>query len=209
MFHHCCSWSWFLNMILQFPWSLKKMSWFISRIGSQFFPRNSGMVSASNSPAKPFQVESSIGSRSMDSQTSRWLAEKSPQKMGGCFQDHRQPKENHRKRWEIPFLIGDWKLAKLTKNGGFSRSSLIGGIGDPIGTPRNFARNEAQMPKTKHELNVTTYQMCILMLFNQHVTLTYKERFDAVWCGLMRFAKIAPENLQVISYSLLWKPFPI
>jgi len=34
---------------------------------------------------------------------------------------------------------------------------------------------KAQMPKTKHELNVTTYQMCILMLFNQHVTLTYKD----------------------------------
>jgi superfamily II helicase len=36
------------------------------------------------------------------------------------------------------------------------------------------------MPKTKHELNVPTYQMCILMLFNQHVTVTYKERVDAV-----------------------------
>ena len=182
MFHHCCSWSWFLNMILQFPWSLKKMSWFISRIGSHIFPRNSGMVSASTSPAKPFQVESSIGSRSMDSQTSRWLAEKSPQKMLFFpWQDHRQPKENHRKRWEIPCK---WRLKAGKTHQMMDFSGHL--WSEASGTPwvSYFRNTEAQMPKTKHELNVTTYQMCILMLFNQHVTLTYKERFDAV--GLRR-----------------------
>ena len=38
-----------------------------------------------------------------------------------------------------------------------------------------FADLKAQMPKTKHELNVTTYQMCILMLFNQQSTLSYQD----------------------------------
>eukprot|EP00913_Durusdinium_trenchii_P008444 g7929.t1 len=33
---------------------------------------------------------------------------------------------------------------------------------------------KAQMPKTKHELSVSTYQMCILMLFNQQPTWTYQ-----------------------------------
>ncbi|CAL1143476.1 unnamed protein product [Cladocopium goreaui] len=42
--------------------------------------------------------------------------------------------------------------------------------------PQNgFADIKAQMPKTKHELNVTTYQMCILMLFNQQTTWTYQD----------------------------------
>ena len=42
--------------------------------------------------------------------------------------------------------------------------------------PQNgLADLKAMMPKTKHELNVTTYQMCILMLFNQHTSLTYKD----------------------------------
>jgi len=31
------------------------------------------------------------------------------------------------------------------------------------------------MPKSKHEINVSTYQMCILMLFNQHAALTYQD----------------------------------
>ncbi|CAK9101449.1 Cullin-3 (CUL-3) (Cullin-C) [Durusdinium trenchii] len=34
---------------------------------------------------------------------------------------------------------------------------------------------KAQMPKTKHELSVSTYQMCILMLFNQQPTWTYQD----------------------------------
>eukprot|EP00931_Biecheleriopsis_adriatica_P030370 TRINITY_DN17902_c0_g1_i1.p1 TRINITY_DN17902_c0_g1~~TRINITY_DN17902_c0_g1_i1.p1 ORF type:complete len:787 (+),score=219.46 TRINITY_DN17902_c0_g1_i1:64-2424(+) len=38
-----------------------------------------------------------------------------------------------------------------------------------------FADMKAQMPKSKHELNVTTYQMCILMLFNSHQTLSYQD----------------------------------
>jgi len=34
---------------------------------------------------------------------------------------------------------------------------------------------KAHMPKSKHELNVTTYQMCILMLFNSHLSLSYRD----------------------------------
>jgi len=34
---------------------------------------------------------------------------------------------------------------------------------------------KAMMPKSRHELNVTTYQMCILMLFNSHQTLSYQD----------------------------------
>eukprot|EP00928_Gymnodinium_smaydae_P013194 TRINITY_DN1481_c0_g3_i1.p1 TRINITY_DN1481_c0_g3~~TRINITY_DN1481_c0_g3_i1.p1 ORF type:complete len:776 (-),score=148.13 TRINITY_DN1481_c0_g3_i1:319-2646(-) len=34
---------------------------------------------------------------------------------------------------------------------------------------------KAMMPKSRHELNVSTYQMCILMLFNSHQTLTYQD----------------------------------
>merc|ERR1719183_2084958 len=34
---------------------------------------------------------------------------------------------------------------------------------------------KAMMPKSRHELNVSTYQMCILMLFNSHQTLSYQE----------------------------------
>eukprot|EP00929_Paragymnodinium_shiwhaense_P119379 TRINITY_DN91272_c0_g1_i1.p1 TRINITY_DN91272_c0_g1~~TRINITY_DN91272_c0_g1_i1.p1 ORF type:complete len:769 (+),score=209.87 TRINITY_DN91272_c0_g1_i1:168-2474(+) len=38
-----------------------------------------------------------------------------------------------------------------------------------------FADLKARMPKSRHELNVTTYQMCILMLFNTHQVLSYQE----------------------------------
>mmetsp|Transcript_13328 Transcript_13328/g.25129 ORF Transcript_13328/g.25129 Transcript_13328/m.25129 type:complete len:779 (+) Transcript_13328:73-2409(+) len=34
---------------------------------------------------------------------------------------------------------------------------------------------KALMPKSRHELNVSTYQMCILMLFNTHQTLSYQD----------------------------------
>jgi len=34
---------------------------------------------------------------------------------------------------------------------------------------------KAMMPKSRHELNVSTYQMCILMLFNSHQTLSYQD----------------------------------
>merc|ERR1719498_1127467 len=34
---------------------------------------------------------------------------------------------------------------------------------------------KANLGKSKHELNVSTYQMCILMLFNTHQSLTYQE----------------------------------
>lgn len=34
---------------------------------------------------------------------------------------------------------------------------------------------KAMMPKAKHELNVSTYQMCILMLFNSHHCLSYQD----------------------------------
>lgn len=38
-----------------------------------------------------------------------------------------------------------------------------------------FADIKAMMPKSRHELNVTTYQMCILVLFNSHQTLSYQD----------------------------------
>jgi len=38
-----------------------------------------------------------------------------------------------------------------------------------------YADIKAMMPKTRHELNVSTYQMCILMLFNNHQTLSYAD----------------------------------
>jgi len=38
-----------------------------------------------------------------------------------------------------------------------------------------WADLKAHMPKSKHEINVSTYQMCILMLFNQHAALTYQD----------------------------------
>merc|ERR1719321_1891109 len=38
-----------------------------------------------------------------------------------------------------------------------------------------FADLKAMMPKSRHELNVSTYQMCILMLFNTHNTLSYQD----------------------------------
>jgi cullin 3 len=38
-----------------------------------------------------------------------------------------------------------------------------------------FADLKAMMPKSRHELNVSTYQMCILMLFNTHQTLSYQD----------------------------------
>ncbi|CAK0911605.1 unnamed protein product [Prorocentrum cordatum] len=34
---------------------------------------------------------------------------------------------------------------------------------------------KAMMPKSRHELNVSTYQMCILVLFNAHQTLSYQD----------------------------------
>jgi cullin 3 len=34
---------------------------------------------------------------------------------------------------------------------------------------------KALMPKSRHELNVSTYQMCILMLFNNRQSLSYKD----------------------------------
>jgi len=34
---------------------------------------------------------------------------------------------------------------------------------------------KAIMPKSRHELNVSTYQMCILVLFNSHHTLSYQD----------------------------------
>jgi len=34
---------------------------------------------------------------------------------------------------------------------------------------------KAHMPKSKHELNVSTFQMCILMLFNNHHILSYQD----------------------------------
>lgn len=34
---------------------------------------------------------------------------------------------------------------------------------------------KAMMPKSRHELNVSTYQMCILMLFNAHHQLSYQD----------------------------------
>lgn len=34
---------------------------------------------------------------------------------------------------------------------------------------------KAMMPKSKHELNVSTYQSCILVLFNSHHTLSYQD----------------------------------
>lgn len=34
---------------------------------------------------------------------------------------------------------------------------------------------KAMMPESRHELNVSTYQMCILMLFNSHHCLAYKD----------------------------------
>lgn len=34
---------------------------------------------------------------------------------------------------------------------------------------------KAMMPKSRYELSVTTYQMCILMLFNSHQTLSYRD----------------------------------
>mmetsp|Transcript_33204 Transcript_33204/g.72436 ORF Transcript_33204/g.72436 Transcript_33204/m.72436 type:complete len:778 (+) Transcript_33204:129-2462(+) len=34
---------------------------------------------------------------------------------------------------------------------------------------------KAILPRSRHELNVTTYQMCILVLFNTHHTLCYKD----------------------------------
>jgi cullin 3 len=38
-----------------------------------------------------------------------------------------------------------------------------------------YADIKALMPKSRHELNVSTYQMCILVLFNNHQTLSYQE----------------------------------
>lgn len=38
-----------------------------------------------------------------------------------------------------------------------------------------FADIKAMMPKSRHELNVSTYQMCILVLFNSHQSLSYQE----------------------------------
>jgi cullin 3 len=38
-----------------------------------------------------------------------------------------------------------------------------------------FADVKAVMPKSRHELNVSTYQMCILMLFNNHPVLSYRD----------------------------------
>jgi cullin 3 len=38
-----------------------------------------------------------------------------------------------------------------------------------------FADVKAMMAKSRHELNVTTYQMCILMLFNTHQSLSYQD----------------------------------
>merc|ERR1719454_2363312 len=38
-----------------------------------------------------------------------------------------------------------------------------------------FADLKAQMPKSRHELNVSTFQMCILVLFNSHTTLSYRD----------------------------------
>lgn len=34
---------------------------------------------------------------------------------------------------------------------------------------------KAIMPKSRHELNISTYQMCILVLFNSHHTLSYQD----------------------------------
>jgi len=38
-----------------------------------------------------------------------------------------------------------------------------------------FADIKTMMPKSRHELNVSTYQMCILVLFNTHQTLSYQD----------------------------------
>mmetsp|Transcript_14203 Transcript_14203/g.42309 ORF Transcript_14203/g.42309 Transcript_14203/m.42309 type:complete len:789 (-) Transcript_14203:234-2600(-) len=34
---------------------------------------------------------------------------------------------------------------------------------------------KAMMPKSRHELNVSTYQMCVLMLFNTHISLSWQD----------------------------------
>jgi len=38
-----------------------------------------------------------------------------------------------------------------------------------------FCDIKAMMPRSRHELNVSTYQMCVLMLFNSHQTLSYSD----------------------------------
>uniref|UniRef100_A0A7S1FCU5 Cullin family profile domain-containing protein n=1 Tax=Noctiluca scintillans TaxID=2966 RepID=A0A7S1FCU5_NOCSC len=38
-----------------------------------------------------------------------------------------------------------------------------------------YADLKAMMPESRHELNVSTYQMCILLLFNTHQTLSYQD----------------------------------
>jgi cullin 3 len=38
-----------------------------------------------------------------------------------------------------------------------------------------YADLKAMMPESRHELNVSTYQMCILLLFNAHQTLSYQD----------------------------------
>jgi len=41
--------------------------------------------------------------------------------------------------------------------------------------PNHGVADVKAMMKSKHELNVSTYQMCILMLFNNHQTLSYQD----------------------------------
>merc|ERR1719399_1995724 len=57
---------------------------------------------------------------------------------------------------------------------------------------------KAQMPKSRHELNVTTYQMCILMLFNSHQQCSYQE--------LREFTNIPLDDLKRHLMSLYVNP---
>jgi hypothetical protein len=52
----------------------------------------------------------------------------------------------------------------------------------------------AQFAKEKHELNVSTYQMCILMLFNETDSMSYKD--------ILRGTEIPPADLKRSLQSL-------
>ena len=47
---------------------------------------------------------------------------------------------------------------------------------------------QVNFPTKKHELNVSTYQMCVLLLFNEADRLSYREIQDAT--------RIAPAELK-------------
>lgn len=174
MFHHCCSGSWFLTMILQFP----------SKCWDGFSIQFAGEA---------------IPGRKLYWQPQHGLADikvaggEIPTK-NGCFFFHGKIIGNQRKTigndGKSP-VNGDWKLAKLTKWWIF-QVMFDRRLQDPMGPIRFLGTFPATRPRCPRPSMNSTWQLtrcaswCSSTSTSPWLTRSGLMRFDGVWCSLRR-----------------------